>query len=78
MSFEGGGRMEEEKFALCESIGHRLLRGCCPKTKEGKNKGREGEYWNGLLEYQVILKVALDNIHHYLYSRAIKSFYEQS
>ena len=37
MSFKGGGRTEkkeeeeEEKFALCESIGHRPLRGRCPK-----------------------------------------------
>ena len=37
MSFEGGGRTEEkkeeEKFLLCESIGHRPLRGRCPKKK---------------------------------------------
>ena len=43
MSFEGGGRTEEkkeekvekekeEKFVLCESIGHRPLRGRWPKT----------------------------------------------
>ena len=40
MSFEGGGRTEEkkeekekeEKFVLCESIGHRPLRGRCPKS----------------------------------------------
>ena len=36
MSFEGGGRTEkeeeEEKFVLCESIGHRPLRGRCQKT----------------------------------------------
>ena len=41
MSFEGGGRTEEEeeeKFVLCESIGHRPLRGRCPKTKIKKPK----------------------------------------
>ena len=38
MSFEGGGRTEkkeeeeEVKFVLCESIGHRPLRGRCPKS----------------------------------------------
>ena len=38
----GGGGMEEkeekekEKIPLCESIGHRPLRGRCPKRKEGK------------------------------------------
>ena len=34
MGFEGGGHTEEEeKFALCESIGHRPLRGHCPKKE---------------------------------------------
>ena len=30
---EGGTKEEEEKIPhMCESIGHRSLRGCCPKT----------------------------------------------
>ena len=46
ISFEGGGRTEEkekeeeEKFLMCESIGHRLLRGRCPK-KEANEKENE-------------------------------------
>ena len=34
---EGGGTLKEkekEKIPLCESIGHRLLRGCCPKRPD--------------------------------------------
>ena len=36
---------EEEKFALCESIGHRPLRGRCPKKekKERKKKRKKEE-----------------------------------
>ena len=32
---------EEEKIPLCESIGHRPLRGRCPKR--GKERGKERE-----------------------------------
>ena len=32
---------EEEKFLLCESIGHRPLRGRCPKRKQFPNQGEE-------------------------------------
>ena len=43
----GGGTKEkkeekEEKFALCESIGHRPLRGRCPKTETRRLTKIEG------------------------------------
>ena len=30
-----GEKEEEEKFPMCESIGHRPLRGRCPKSANG-------------------------------------------
>ena len=32
---------EEEKIPLCESIGHRPLRGRCPKSKERKKERKK-------------------------------------
>ena len=51
MGLEAGGgtdgrrrrRRRRRNFCICESIGHRPLRGRCPKRKEG----RRGEVRNG-------------------------------
>ena len=53
---KGGGRMEkkEEKFLLCESIGHRLLRGRCPK-KGAKGSKRKNKQTKQKQKRQIVL-----------------------
>ena len=48
LGFEGGGTEKEEEEEksphMCESIGHRPLRGRCPKKRKDRMKMKKGRF----------------------------------